>query len=66
MSLKIEKPKSATEVGRCRVYRKSENTESIYPAGFASQGILNKDPKVLLDGPLPPLKSTSKNVMVKL
>jgi hypothetical protein len=66
MSLKIEKPKRATEVGRCRVYRMSENTESIYTAGFAGQGVLNKDHKVWLDGPLPPLKSTSKNVIVKL
>ncbi len=38
----------------------SEKTRSIFPAGFAGQGVLNKDHTVWLDGARPNPKSTSK------
>ncbi len=33
--------------GRHKVHQKSENAESIFPYGFACQGILNEEPTVL-------------------
>ncbi len=33
--------------GMWRLCLTSENTESIYPAGFTGQGVLDKDPRVL-------------------
>jgi hypothetical protein len=45
---------------RCPVHRTSKNTRYIFPADFASQGVLNKDPIVWLDGTKASPKSTSK------
>jgi hypothetical protein len=46
--------------GWCRVHQTSKNTRSILTAGFGSQGVLNKDPIVWLDGTRTSPKSTSK------
>jgi hypothetical protein len=37
----------------------------IYLAGFASHGVLNKDPTVWLDGARHPLRLISKNIRIK-
>ncbi len=41
---------------RYKAHQVSENTESIFPGGFACQGVLKKDPTVWLDGARQPQK----------